>query len=481
VLLVAVGWLGAAWLLARFDSGAASDVEASSTPADDPIDWFDAARQDTAVVSSQQVPGSLELQTRLAERETTDAAAYELYSQATRLIDAAVHGTRSVDGLLSAVGMLTQAVERDPGFATAYYQLAHAHDQLYSRFDRTRERRAQAKQAIDALRRLRPNAGETHLAMGKHLYWTRDDFNRARRELELGAQLLPEDPVAPLLLAYIDRRQGRWQESTAGFIRAIALDPQNVLPLQQLSLNYFQERRFREMAETMDRVIALRPDDLVFRAQRAAIELHWHANTQPVRQFITTALGPGMQTGPDLTFNWFDVAIHERDGVDAHNAVALMLPGGCHFVDVPFPRSWCEGMAARLRNDGRTARAEFKRARDEAAQLIAERPDYSGAFCALGMAEAALGNKQAAIRAGRRAVELEPTSKDALDGPVFLGLLGVIYSWSGETELAVQQIDAATAVPSFWSYGTLKLHPYWDAVRDDPQFQLILARLAPKD
>ena len=58
--------------------------------------------------------------------------------------------------------------------------------------------------------------------------------------------------------------------------------------------------------------------------------------------------------------------------------------------------------------------------------------------------------------------------------------LAVIYAWSGEKDLALEQIAATLRVPSTISYGTLKLHPYWDPLRGDPHFEKIVGDLAPK-
>ena len=138
---------------------------------------------------------------------------------------------------------------------------------------------------------------------------------------------------------------------------------------------------------------------------------------------------------------------------------------------IPFPRSWCEGMAARIRGDEEAARAAFSKTRAEAENLVRAQPQDGGAACVLGLANAALGNKDEAVSNGRRAVELSPISKDALNGPLVIGYLAVIYAWIGEKDLALAQLEEATKVPSFWSYGNLRLHPYWDPLRDDPRFE----------
>jgi hypothetical protein len=98
----------------------------------------------------------------------------------------------------------------------------------------------------------------------------------------------------------------------------------------------------------------------------------------------------------------------------------------------------------------------------------------------LGMADAALGNKEDAIREGRRAVELVPVSKNAIEGALLTRYLAVIYAWTGEKDLAFEQLAVATGIPSFLSYGELRLHPRWDSLRGDPRFEKIVASLAPK-
>ena len=58
--------------------------------------------------------------------------------------------------------------------------------------------------------------------------------------------------------------------------------------------------------------------------------------------------------------------------------------------------------------------------------------------------------------------------------------LAVIYAWTGEKDLAFEQLTVAAKLPGFLSYGELRLHPYWDSLRGDPRFEKIVASLAPK-
>ena len=109
-----------------------------------------------------------------------------------------------------------------------------------------------------------------------------------------------------------------------------------------------------------------------------------------------------------------------------------------------------------------------------------EQPDFGEALCALGMIEAALGDNDNAIEHGERAVQLVPVEKDAINGPLLVQYLSVIYSWTGHKDLAIKQLKRVATTPSAINYGLLRLHPYWDELRGDPRFEQIVASLAPK-
>jgi serine/threonine-protein kinase len=94
--------------------------------------------------------------------------------------------------------------------------------------------------------------------------------------------------------------------------------------------------------------------------------------------------------------------------------------------------------------------------------------------------DAALGHKEDALREGRRAIELLPIAKDSINGAHIVEFFAVTCAWTGEKDLALQQLTVAIQNPSFISYGQLKLHPYWDALRGDPRFEKIVNSLAPR-
>jgi serine/threonine-protein kinase len=433
------------------------------------------------IVSQLKTKLSPEEKAAIEQKPTADLTAYDLYIRAKTLIASATFSAPETESLSEAVRLLDQAIERDPAFALAYYQLAHAHDQLYfAGTDHTPARLAMADAAIQSLVRLRPNSGEAHLAVAKHLYWGYLDYDRAREELKLAQKSLPNDPLPFLLAGYIDRRQGRWDESTKNIERAIQLDPRNPVILQQITKSYQCLRRYADAETAMDRAISLVPKDAAMRAFRAQIELFWNANPHPLSSTIQTILAEDSREAGDIAELWLEVSLCERDVDGALRALAALPIGGCHDDTVPFPRAWCEGLVAQMRGDTAAARAAFTKARKETAKLVAEEPDYAEALCVLGMADAALGHKEEAIREGRRAVELLPVAKDSIIGAQLVQNLALIYARVGEKDLACQQLAVAAGIPSYLSYGDLFLHPRWDPLRGYPRFEEIVASLAPK-
>src|SRR5213082_779451 len=435
------------------------------------------------IVAQLKTKLSPEEKAAMAERPTKDLAAYDLYARAKTLIETSLFSTPQNESLFEAVRLLNQALQLDPAFALVHYQLAYAHDLLYFLgADHTPARLAMADTAIQSLLRLRPNSGEAHLAVAKHLYWGYLDYDRAREKLNLAQKSLPNDPLPFLLAGYIDRRQSRWDESTKNFERAIELDPQNPIILQQISRSYQCLRRYADAETALDRAVALVPKDTALRASRAEIELLWRADPRPLASTIRAIIGEDSREAGTIAEFWLEVSMCQRDFDAALRALAA-LPGvaGCQVETIPFPRAWCEGLVAQMRGDNVAAHAAFSSTRDEAAKLVREQPAYAEAFCVLGMADAVLGHKEDAIREGRRAVELLPVTKDSITGSLLLQFLALIYAWTGEKDQALEQLAVAARTPGYLSYGQLRLHPYWDPLRGDPRFEKIVASLAPKN
>jgi TolB-like protein/predicted Ser/Thr protein kinase len=429
----------------------------------------------------------------IEERPTQDFVAYDFYVRAVSIINNAEVESLVAAGLVNlseAADLLNKAVTRDPNFFLAYCHLAFTHDLIYrQKTDHSPARLALAKSAIDSAFRLRPNSGEAHLALSWHLYWGYADYDRARAELAVAQQSLPNNPVVYELAGLIDRREDRWAEATDNLERACELDPRNTNYLVTLGTTYLWLHDYDRMAKSLDRLLALRPDNRLARMWRARIEQDRRADTGPLRDVIEKILTnePGSDKDPFVAGFRLDLALCNRDS-DAAGSLAATLPlkqtldGGFKETSRDF---WL-GVVAGLKGDAATARSAFMRARAQLEEELSVHTDDIHLFSYLGLVDAALGRKQEALSEGRRAMELVPTVQEAMRGPYnnegfTRTRFAMICAWLGESDLALEQLEVVTKVPGGPTYGELRLNPMWDSLRGDPRFEKIVASLTPKE
>jgi TolB-like protein/Tfp pilus assembly protein PilF len=415
---------------------------------------------------------------------TTDLAAFDLYTRAKTLLLSLSFSLNQQQFLQHAIELLNQAAARDPAFFEAYYQLVFAHGTAYSVFgDHSPARLAFAEQALQAATRLRPDAGETHLARANYLYYCLRDYNGALAELEVARRSLPNDPRTFELTGYILRRRGQQEEGVRNLERSVELDPRSVSTLNQLASSYQQMRRYPEEAAVLDRALTIVPNDVATKTQRSLVDFSWKAETQPLHETIDSILVANPGAISDAADNWFVCALAERDPTAAERALVALGDNPC-WGDAPvlLSRTFGEGLLARMMKDEARAHAAFAKARLEQEKIVQARPDYGPALCVLGLIDAALGRKEEALSEGRRAIELLPVEKDPTDGSQMLVYFAMIAVWAGEKDTALDYLAANAQSPGGYAvatYGALKLLPFWDQLRGDPRFEKIVASFAP--
>jgi TolB-like protein len=423
----------------------------------------------------------------IEQRPTADVIAFEQYSKAKTLMLIAGAGGATDRAFREAVDLLKSATARDPAFHAAFCQLVLANDTLYQEgYDHTPERLSAAEEALKKAAELRPDSPETHLARAQHLYATLRDYNGAQAELDIARQGLPNDPRVPELTGYILKRQGKFEEGLRALQQAASLDPRNISLLDQIGANYVGLRRYAEAAATLDRELQLKPDDTQLGSLRVELDLIWHADPEPMCRFVERVRRERPESLPDVVDNWFRCALVKRDWAGAEQALAA-LGDNPFFAEgqIIFKRDFGEGLLARAMHDEARARRAFTTARAAQEQVVQKQKDYAPALSLLGLIDAGLGNKQAALEEGRRATELLPASKDAQTGPKMSAYFAMIAAWTGEKDLAIEQLSVVVQPGVYASYctyyGYLKAFPFWDPLRGDPRFEKIVASLAPKD
>jgi serine/threonine-protein kinase len=414
---------------------------------------------------------------QLDRQPTQDPNAYLLFVQAH---DYANRTDMFRDTSLKAEPLFEKAIKLDPNFSLAFAGLSMVESWVYHSFDPVPARREKARLNADEALRLQPDLPEGHLALGFSYYYGDRDYQRALAEFEIAKRGLPNEAQAHMAIGAIQRRQGKWTESTENLEKAAALDPKNVGILCNLGYSYMAQRNFEAADKIFDRAIVAEPQSLQAAGMKAAVAIQWTGDLSVVeKQF--SSVPPEADSEGLITLIRVGILTLERKFPEALQ-VAQQFRGETLATPTtaPCPKALLEGTLYRYQGDKEKARIAFEHARSVAEKLVREAPQDPNRHGQLGLLLAALGQKEEAINEGRRAVELLPESQDAFDGPQATASLAQIYVWTGEFNEAFRLLDHLLDVPNGLTVSMLKLDPIWDPLRKDPRFQALIDKYGPK-
>jgi TolB-like protein/Flp pilus assembly protein TadD len=429
------------------------------------------------IASALQAKLSPTEKARLDNRPTQNPDAYLLFVQAH---DYANRMDMFNDTSLKAIPLFEQAIKLDPTFALAFAGLSMVQSWIYHSSDPIPTRREKARLNADEALRLQPDLPEGHLALGFSYYYGDRDYEHALAEFEIAKRGLPNDAQAYLAIGAIQRRQGKWAESTANLEKAAALDPKNTNVLIQLCFSYIAQRNFETADKMLDRAIAASPQSFQPRALKGFMAVLWKGDLSAGEK-VFSSVPPESDESGLTTWGRAWILTLQRKFPDALQLLERFR-GETMFTTTtaPCPKSLLEGEIYRLQGDKTKAQESFETARMVSEKLLREVPGDAARHAQHGLILAALGQKQEAIAEGKRAVELLPESQDALDGPQCTSALAEIYACSGELDEAFRLLDHLFAIPSNLTVPMLKLDPAWDPLRKDPRFQALIDKYTPK-
>jgi len=417
-------------------------------------------------------------------QSTRNPDAYVLFLQGRELEK---NPAFEISAYKAAETLYSQAVVVDPGFALAHARVAITLGLLYRFRGPSEELKARARAEAREALRLQSDLGEAHLAQGLYHYRVERDFDRALPELEIARRLLPNDTEAEITIAFIHRRQGRWREARAGQTRALSRDSHNKEYEHELHATACLLRDWPSAAEHADRALALAPKMGPLKAERALVELWQNGNLVPLLETSANLAAYGDSEG-NVAWGRWDAAMLSRDFTAAQAALDSYpfetLPS---VLSAPVPKTYLEGCIGLGQGQNARAREFFEIARPSMEAETIAHPNDALRHARLGLLYAYMGRKADAVREGRRAVQLTPVSKDAIDGHQWVCNLALICAWIGDADQAIALIESLLRQPgcvsplneASMSLSELRLRWQWDPLRSDPRFQEILTAPEP--
>src|SRR5216117_1983242 len=353
---------------------------------------------------------------RIGRKPTENGEAYLAFVQAHNLQTE----YEDLEKLKQSEQLYARAIQLDPKFALAIARYSQLESWIVHTFERTTERREKARMLAQQALQLQPDLPEAHLAMGFSLYYGDNDFAAALKEFEIAQRGLPNEAECYLALGAIQRRLGKWPESTANLEKAASLNPKDGLVFQNLAFNYEVLRDFDAANKTIDRALAVDPTALEPLEVKSKLAIAARGDFSIAEKAFEAVKSIPMNNEAKLRITGAraDVFLLERKYEEGLREAESLSDD----LLAPIPAALCGkyyliGFARKALHDEAGARAAFLKAKEVVEAPLKQSPDSPDLRIQLAKILAYLGEKDAALNEARRAAEILPESKDAFGGP----------------------------------------------------------------
>jgi TolB-like protein len=436
----------------------------------------DLAREIATALQARLSPAEKSQMTR---KPTENGEAYLAFVQAHNLSCA----FEDFEKLKQSGQLYERAITLDSNFALAIARYSQLESWILHTFDPAAARREKARALAERALQLQPELPEAHLARGCSYYYGDNDYDAALKEFEIAQRGLPNESEIYLYIGSIQRRQGKWADSTANLEKAVGLNPKDIWPLQNLTYNYMVLRNYDKANQTIDRALALNPTSLELLEVKSKLAVAEKGDLSVAEKAFETAKSIPMTNEQKLktASGRVEVFLLERKYKEGLQ-VAESLPDDqvAGFPGAVWSKYFYVGFARKSLHDDEGARTAFLKAKSAVQEQLARSPDAPELHIQLAKALAFLSEKDAALAEARRASALLPESKDAFGGPEITEGVAQVHAVLGDNDRAIEILDGLLNRPSGVTAQGLKVNPIWDPLRNDPRFQVLLTKYGGK-
>jgi len=429
-----------------------------------------------------------ELQARLSPAEkgwierkpTENSEAYLAFVHARNLQSA----YEDFGKLKESEELYERAIQLDPKYAVAVSRYSQLQNWIVHTFEATPERREKARTLAERALQLEPDLPEAHLALGFSHYYGDNNYDKALREFEIARRGLPNETEVDRAIGAIQRRQGKWTESTANLKKAADLDPNDTWALQNLAFNYQMLRNFAAANKIMDRALEVDPKGLGLWEVKAHLAIAEKGDLSVAEHALATINSlpaNSSEQKTEIAIARANILVVLRNYGELLKVADSLPDNPPHNVPPDFGgKYYVIGFVQQALNDSVGAQTAFLKAKDVASTQLKRSPDDARVHAESAKVLARLGEKDAALLEVQRARELLPENKDAFGGPEITSAAAQVHAILGNNAEAVKILEELLSRPSWITVGTLKVDPVWDPLRNDPRFQTLLKKYSGK-
>lgn len=370
--------------------------------------------------------------------------------------------------------MFEKAIEIDPDFTLAYVRMSLVHSRIYFfGIDQTEERLAKSRKAANRALELEPDLPDAKIALGYYYYWGLLDYERAVETFEAVRKARPN--ISPEFLGYVQRRQGKWEQSLEVLEKAFKLNPRYSQLAYEIGLSYCSMRRYEKAEEWYNRALMINPRRLAPQLGKISACVLSDGDTKKARALLETLPQHYL-----TDYMWFTLGLLERKYPEVLGRLDSLSYDSFEEQNFYFGKNLAYATVYYAMKDMPSLKTHAEKARTNLENKVKELPRDPRYHAALGLVYAYLGRKNEAIQEGNRAIDLYPLSKDAAFGPTYILNLAKIYTSVGDHDKAIENLEYLLSIPSaefLWqvvSVSSLRLDPHWDTLDDHPRFQRLL-------
>jgi TolB-like protein/Flp pilus assembly protein TadD len=436
------------------------------------------------------------------DRELTPASIFDVQSEIARAITASLHTTLSHQDKVQLDAIPTEnmaayrafrraqeirytqtvwknkdyrqalekAIELDPTFTRAMADLV-GHLSFTNFFHP--EDLSQIPLAEEMLERIRteaPHSADYLLAQSFYTYYTLKEFDRALEFIKQAEDMRPSDMRILELKVYILRRLGLFKERAEVYRKLRKLDPRSPGHIAGLAFTLVLDHQYDEVRAVLE---SSPRENHALASMYAFIQLRehrdfdrWIAEQDEIdREF-------GDQVNPMHTW---EMHIAKRDFEGAEQVISQLRDNdsdiGVYLSDQNMARIstwWFLGRDDELAGFLPEKRAFLDQSRDDDGNFV-----NFGTYQIVALIAAAEGNQEEAVRLARRVLREAAGDMTALSG--MRGESCKIMAMAGAAAEAVECLREAFTEPSVVSYFLEPHFPYYDPIRETPEFQALLA------
>jgi TolB-like protein/cytochrome c-type biogenesis protein CcmH/NrfG len=447
---------------------------------------YDRDMKDVFAVESevaQEIADSLQAKlspaeaTKLATAPTKDTVAYDLFLKG-EFEQRVANSNFRPESFDQAARWYKDAIARDPNFALAIAQLAICQLRRHWLTDPLTEPELMeagrlAKQALT----LAPDLTEAHIAVGLFHYYGFREYEPALTEFKLALELQPNNALALSFVAFVHRRQGKWDLALDELKKSIELDPRNAYTIGGLAETEIFLRMWKEAEDFARRGLTIDPHESTCMRMLLLSHLNGTGNTPEALRLLAT-FPPDDLLLPNTGMFAMVIGTRGETFVLARDFKAALQ--SCEIGTVTRGNEW-QRFAARagisvLAGDIPNAQPYAEKAGKLLEARLRDHPQDFRSLRALSWVYLALNRKTDAIKVARKSVDLLPLEKDAVLGSGNLASLAEMQARTGAAKEAVKNLRHLISIPAgeTVSLARLKIDPVWDPIRNDPEFQQLL-------